>query len=322
MEELDCPFPSALNPGTEAAHQHTWQWAQRLGLVRDANSQRQVSTERFTWLVGHFFPWAQTRELELISDFTSWLFWHDDVCDETTLGEDPAALAQQFAWLLGILTGRKPVRPDDPFDRALADLRDRFHEAAPGWGWFARMVTSVQHYFDACVWEASNRRHRRVPSVGSYIGMRRLAGGMYIYVDFVELAARAELPLPARGHREAVRLAQITCNVACWHNDLFSLDKELAYGDVHNLVVVLAQERQIPIAAARALAVATCNAEVARFTPTAGRLPSFGPDVDDLWASHQRGLAALMRGNLDWSLATLRYSRSLPTQIKGTHSAG
>jgi hypothetical protein len=49
----------------------------------------QVATERFTWLVGGFYPWAHERELELISDFTSWLFWHDDLCDETTLGEDP-----------------------------------------------------------------------------------------------------------------------------------------------------------------------------------------------------------------------------------------
>src|SRR6476619_7267280 len=92
MEELRCPFESALNPGTEAAHRHTRDWAVGHGLVCNANIERQVATEQFTGLVGRLYPRAARTELELISDFTSWLFWHDDVCDETALGEDPAAL--------------------------------------------------------------------------------------------------------------------------------------------------------------------------------------------------------------------------------------
>ena len=320
MEDLRCPFTSALNPRTEAAHRHTWQWAQRFGLVRAANTERQVATERFTWLVGGFFPWAQPRELELISDFTSWLFWHDDVCDETTLGEDPGALARQFGQLLGILTRRQPVRAHDAFDLAMADLRDRFEAAAPSTGWFARMVVSIQQYFEACVWEAANRRDGRVPDVGAFMDMRRFAGGMYIYVDFVELAARAELPVVARGQRELQRLVQITCNVACWHNDLFSLENELAYGDVHNLVYVLSRERELSLPEARAIAVGYCNSEVAAFPATARRLPTFGAAIDALVAVYQRGLGALMRGNLDWSLGTARYSRSFTPQAKAAHA--
>jgi Terpene synthase family 2, C-terminal metal binding len=322
MDDLHCPFESALNPGTEEAHHHTREWAEHFGLVRDANAQRQVATERFTWLVGHFFPWAQKRELELISDFTSWLFWHDDLCDETTLGEDPPALAQQFDWLLGILTRRHPARANAAFDLAMADLRDRFEQAAPSWGWFARMVASIHQYFDAGVWEAANRRQGIVPGVGTFIGMRRFAGGMYIYTDFVELAGRFELPLVVRGHRDVSRLVQITCNVACWHNDLFSLDKELAWGDVHNLVVVLARERQLSLPRARALAVEYCNREVASFIPTARRLAPHGAEIDGMLAGYQRGLGALMRGNLDWSLGTDRYRRSLAPQEKAVGTAG
>jgi hypothetical protein len=316
MEDLRCPFPSALNPGTEAAHLHTRAWAQRFGLVRDARIDRQIATERFTWLVGGFYPWAQQRELELVSDFTSWLFWHDDVCDETALGEDPAALAAQFDWLIGILTWRRAERPGDAFDRAFADLRDRFAAAAPSRGWLARMVASVQQYFEGCVWEAANRHHRCVPGVDLFKIMRPFAGGMYIYRDFVELAARAELPLVARGLRELLRLQEITVNVACWHNDLFSLDKELAHGDVHNLVVVIAQERRVSIAEARAIAVAWCNDEVAGFEPIALQVPSFGAEVDALVAAHARSLGALMRGNLDWSLATDRYRVALTLSAK------
>jgi 5-epi-alpha-selinene synthase len=60
------------------------------------------------------------------------------------------------------------------------------------------MVASVQQYFEGCVWEAVNRRLGSVPSVDLYMDMRPFAGGMYIYRDFVELVARAELPLVVR----------------------------------------------------------------------------------------------------------------------------
>ena len=311
MEELRCPFVSALNPGTEAAHRRTSEWASRFGLIRNASVERQVANEQFTWLVGRFFPWAPQRELDLMSDFTSWLFWHDDVCDETALGEDPDALSRQFEALFGILTRRGPVRAGEPFDCAFADLRDRFETVAPSHAWFTRFATSVQQYFDGCVWEASNRRDRLVPNVEAYIRMRRFACGMYIYLDFVELAMRAELPLVVRGHGDVARLGQIANHVAAWHNDLFSLGKELAFGDVHNLVVVLAKERAVDLAEARRMAVASCNEEVEAFEVIAGRLPSFGVRVDPTVATYKQGLGALMRGNLDWSVATGRYQQAL-----------
>jgi 5-epi-alpha-selinene synthase len=322
MDDLHCPFSSALNPGTEAAHEHTRRWAEHFGLVRNSRIQHQIASERFTWLVGGFYPWAEARELDLISDFTSWLFWHDDVCDETTLGEDPPALARQFEWLLGILTRCKPVRANDAFDQAFEDLRERFEEAAPSFGWLARMVRSVQQYFEACVWEAANRRHGRVPGVDLYTAMRPVAGGMYIYLDFVELAARAELPLVARRQPALRRLHEITVNVACWHNDLFSLEKELAYGDVHNLVVVMARERNMSLNEARALAVRHCNQEMAAFAPAARRLPALDPETDAQVAAHERALGALMRGNLDWSLDTVRYRETVGAPVKAVHALG
>jgi 5-epi-alpha-selinene synthase len=307
MHGLHCPFVSFLNPGTELAHQRTRAWAERFGLLLDANVRQRMATEQFTWLVGRFFPWAPARELELIADFTAWLFLHDDVCDETALGRDPRALADQFAWLMGVLTRRREPRPGQPFDAAMADLRDRFEEAAPSWAWFIRFVTTVQQYFDACVWEAANRADGVAPAVDVFVCMRPFAGGMYIYLEFVELVLRAELPIVVRGHEDILRLRQATLNVACWHNDLFSLEKEMARSDVHNLVVVLARDGAGTIPEARAAAIARCNAEVEVFQHVAERLRSFGAASEPLVTRYKESLGALMRGNLDWSVETLRY---------------
>ncbi len=316
IKRLYCPFPTALNPATAAAHRHTGQWAKRFGLVSSANIERQVATEQFTWLAGRFFPWAPPRELELISDFTSWLFWHDDVCDETLLGEDPGALARRFEALVGTLTRRTHARPDDTFASALADLSERFKQASPSWGWFNRFVTSVQQYFEGGLWEARNRQRGAVPSWGDFVPMRRFAGGMYIYLDFIELANQTELPLVARGHAEVCRLAQMAASVACWHNDLFSLDKEIAYGEVHNLAIVLAHERRLDLEAASRMAVDHCNEEVASFIRSAESLPFFGEELSPTLAVYVKSLQSLMRGNLDWSLETQRYRGAFAPQNK------
>jgi hypothetical protein len=84
---------------------------------------------------------------------------------------------------------------------------------------------------------------------------------------------------------------------------------------------VIAQERRVSIAEARAIAVAWCNDEVAGFEPIARHLPSFGAEVDALVAAHARSLGALMRGNLDWSLATGRYRGALTPPAEAVHAA-
>jgi 5-epi-alpha-selinene synthase len=307
MQELHCPFESALNPRTEEAHRRTHAWAERHGLVNSAHVRRQVAAERFTWLVGRFFPRAGAEELQLISDFTSWLFWHDDVCDETSLGEDPVALARQFDWLLGVLTSRRLLRGSSAFDVAFDDLRDRFEKMAPSLAWFARFVVAVQQYFEACVWEASNRKNGAVPSVDTFIGMRRFASGMYIYLEFVELVAGRELPLLLRRHPQVGRLRDITNDVAAWHNDLFSLEKELAHGDVHNLVLAHARERRVDMDEARRLTIHRCNAEVEEFQSLAASLGAAVSETEPVLGSYLDGCRSLMRGNLDWSIETGRY---------------
>lgn len=307
MDELYCPFPSGLNPETEHAHRETSEWARRFELINSADSEWQLEHSQFSWLVGRFFPFAARRELQLISDFTSWLFWHDDLCDETSLGKDPRALGSRFDQLASTFARRSSPHPGHAFDLALADLRDRFESAAPSVAWLSRFASSMRDYFDACVWEASNRDSGAKPSTNVFICMRRKASGMCMYVDFLELIAQKELPLVVRAHRDVQRLARITNNVASWHNDLFSIAKEQAQGDVHNLALALAHEQQLDVAAAKRLTVALCNKEVATFEALRSALPAFEPEVDQDLRVFVAALGSMMRGNLDWSLATQRY---------------
>ncbi len=305
--ELYCPFESKINVATESANARTIRWASDVGLITSEDTTRVVNSERYTWLVGRFFPDADEEVFQLIADWTSWVFWHDDECDETALGESPRALAALFNQFMAILENREKPRPSNVFEVSLRDIAERLQQVSPDRGWYLRLLTSVRDYFDACVWEAANRVEGVVPSVGSFIPLRRCAGGMWIYLDFVELVNRRSLPLSLRKHRDVQRLVQITQNVACWHNDIFSLDKELKRGDVHNLVITLQAERGGSMEEALAEAVAYADSEVHAFVGLRGKLPRFLGEETSL-PQYVAGLESLMRGNLDWSLESARYS--------------
>lgn len=294
---LNCPFPTRLHPEVDQLNQMTLEWAIGHGLT--GNLRKQTASERFTWLVAGFYPEGARARLQLLSDWTSWLFWHDDVCDETDIGNNPARLKRVFDRLFYVLEGGDPS--NNMYELSLAELSRRFQTLSPDTAWWHRFLTSTREYFDACLWESDNRQARQVPSVGDYIAMRRCAGGMWIYVDFVEFVAGKSLPLLQRQNQTLRQLAQVTTNIACWHNDLFSFAKEDERGDVHNLVTVLRVEQQLEVGEAFHLAVDYVNREVERYLRLRGelRIPELGPYLE--------GLQALMRGNLDWSLSSGRY---------------
>jgi 5-epi-alpha-selinene synthase len=275
--------------------------------VQSEKIASQLREGRFTWLVGRFFPLAQDEELLLLSDFTSWLFWNDDVCDESGARDDPEQLGLVFARYLGLLQGTQRASRDAPFELALEDMRERFASSAPEPVWMLRFIAAMHDYFEACLWEAQNRRALRVPSMGRFAGMRRHAGGMDVYIQFVELVNRAPLPLVARAHRDVKRLVQLANDVTSFTNDLFSLDKELSTSDFHNLVTVLAIEERLPLRSAVARVVRLVNAAVHDFLATREKLLHFGPEVDRELFRYVDVLTSLMRGNLDWSRETQRY---------------
>jgi hypothetical protein len=308
--DLHCPFEEAINPATALVHTETAAWAAGHGLAPLARAAQ--ASEIFTWLVGRFYPAASKEKLRVISDWTTWLFWHDDLCDGTDVGRSPRKLERIFERYLVILDGTSGLRPGNPFEVALLDLRRRLASAAPSRAWYLRFLNTVQDYLAACVWEAENRARRAPLDVNLFIGMRRQASDMYSYVEFIDWLRGRCLPLAVRRHRDVVALVDCTNNVASWTNDLFSLTKELRDDDVHNLVVAIAAEQGVSLAAATATAVEYTNREMRRFVHTKARLRSFGPDLDEEVRDFVAALESLMRGNLDWSRETARYREAAP----------
>lgn len=317
LPTLYCPFPSAVNPHREAVHEHTLAWARRFGLVKDEAAIARLQDAKVSSLAARICPSSPRDPLTILTDWFTWVFLLDDECDEAGIGKRPERLAALHAHCLEVLSGQESEnlrtlsrprldRPDVALIHAFYDLRGRL-EALMSRAWMDRFAVSIGEYFEATVWEAKNRELETWPDSATYVRMRPYAGAMYIVLDFIDLTEGDILPLVVRKHPYYQRLMLITSNVVLWCNDLFSLPKERAHQDMHNLALILHHQEDIPLQTAVDRVARLIEREVKRFIALEARLPSFGPTIDGVAQRFVAALRALMRGHLDWSRESGRY---------------
>ena len=307
---LTCPFPSAINPHATEAQQATITWARRFRLLQRDAAYRRLNRLQYGMLMARAYPSAATETLQIVTDWSTWLFLLDDQCDEAGLGHDPEQLARLHTQFLAVLQGISPDKDSGPLVYGLWDLHTRILAHAPE-GWQARFCRSVREYFTANVWEATNRRQRHIPDADSYCAMRLFTSAVYPCLLLIELTEGLHLPSEVYDHPDVQHLSKMANNVISWSNDIVSLEKELRQGDVHNLALILSHEQNLSLQTAVDRVSALHDAEVYAFIALARRLPSFTPAVDAELQCYVSGLRFWMRANLDWSLGTVRY-QSIP----------
>jgi hypothetical protein len=318
------PFPPEVNPQVEAVRDRTLAWVRRYALVKDETALARLCDVEAAELAGRAYPRSPRDRLAIISDYYTWLFLLDDECDEAGIGRRPERLAALNGQCLEVLSGRapeqlsnpsrpRPGRPDVPLVRALDELRGRMEKPVSR-AWMDRFNMRVSEYFEALVWEARNRELGEWPDVATYIQMRPYTGAVYTALDLIELTEGQTLPLVVRKHPDVRRLMVMTSNAVCWCNDLFSLRKERAHGDMHNLALVIQHEEGITLQAAVDRVAALIERDVKGFIALEDALPSFGPENDDGVRRFVAGMRALMRGNRDWSAGSRRYQEVEATE--------
>jgi hypothetical protein len=306
IPDLYCPFPTSVNRHAEAAEHDMVAWGRALGLIPNDHIEQRLRGVRIGWLMARVYPKLSRADLQLMTYWTTWGFICDDISGSPPLGHDPERLMAMQQRLRAVLHGCEPAVGDHPLCWGLWDLRQRFLTKTTPDG-LQRYVQTVEQFFDACLWESTNRALRMVPDVATYIAMRPLSGAVYTFTELFGIVEELPFPAEVRAHPVVERLTLMANNVVCWINDLLSLSKELESGDVHNLVVVMQHEHQISMQEAVDRAAALLNTEVRAYVDLERRLPSFGPQVDPVLARYLAVLRSWMRGSLDWSYTSGRY---------------
>jgi hypothetical protein len=303
IPQLFCPIPYSVHPGAEDASRSTEQWLQRHKLDTHVASQT-MRDLHLGELAALTHATVTVNDLQLYTDWCSWLFIHDDMGDSMT----PANLQILHADVLRILRDAERVKTDAPLLNAMRDLWQRTSSRAPSEQWRGVFLSNVQDFFDAGVWEAENRDRGSLIDLESYVQRRRRTSGMYMWIDLIEISGPTLMPDAVRKHAEMQRATTMVNDIASWANDIFSLGKELASNDPFNLVLVIAHNDHIPLNRALEKAIALHDDRVRSFLDTEILLRSLGTaySIDLSWYVDR--LRSYVRGNLDWMIhATNRY---------------
>lgn len=303
-----------VSPFADQANTHVVAWARRHGLVRSDAAERRLASVRLGDFAARVYPAATLQDLLLATDWIAWLDVLDDQNDDRPHALDPDGFALFLAGVADVMTTAAP-RPDTgPIGDALADLWARTRARAAD-GLCRRLHLHLLEYLAGNLHQAAYRGLGDVCDLAEYGVLRRAAGGILVTFDLIEIAGGAELPPAVYYSRVYQRLLAAAGDVVCWTNDVLTIDKEAAAGDLLNLVTVLQRAHD----RTRGDALAGAGGLVAH------RLDDFLGAEEDLPAlvtalgldrTQRQALTACvdllrawMGGHAAWGISTSRYAR-------------
>ncbi|AVH67867.1 terpene synthase family protein [Nostoc sp. 'Peltigera membranacea cyanobiont' N6] len=304
--DLYCPFSSHINKHVDVLEESALEWVTRFNLLANESVYQRFTKSNFFRLVAGAYPYCDLEKIKIASDLFSWLFIWDDQCDMSDLGQQPEVLKLFHKRFIEILNGTELESSDIHLSYALSDLRQRMLQIG-SIKWFHHFVCSFEEYFAGCVEEAINRAHVVIPDIDTYIKIRNLSSAGDLTVVLIEFCDQLLIPDILRQHDIFKKLKEKIINILAWCNDIFSYAREMASGDVHNLVLVLHYQQQIPLELAIKRAIEIHDREVRELIKLEASLPSFGEELDAELAKYISGMYAWIRGNLDWYFNSDRY---------------
>ncbi|MEU3458806.1 isoafricanol synthase [Streptomyces sp. NPDC006733] len=323
---LRIPFPGRSSPHADRSRRHTLQWLRDLEILRLDQDVEEYDALRLERLMAFFYPRATGADLDLAADFNAWFFIFDDQFDGP-LGRRPDDVEREVDTLVSILY-EPPSPADGPAnlsDNPLAEgFRDIWIRSAAGTPtvWQHRFRDHWRDYLRAYHWEALNRTRRPPMTLAAFLRGRRDSIGVQPCLDFAERCGGYTLPDMLHSGVLA-EMREITGDVVIFVNDIMSVDKELAAGDVNNSVILLLDTTDHTLDGAVELIARAANARVQRFQMLAERLPAVldeydaGAELRAQVGDYVRAMRHVMRGNLDWSLETARYRASGVAAVSG-----
>ena len=323
MPSVFCPFPPQIAPTVADVHRYAVQWATRHRLLASPQARGRYAAAKFANLIARCYPTASLEDLCLATGWLTMLFHLDDFL-ESALGREPKRMRPALRRLLQALRDAPDGRvvpgalPHDELGRPVCDaLADVWRRTAPRVSplWQARFLGHVGDYLEGNLWEAANRAAARVPSVGEYRTMRRHSAATAMFFDLIEPFRGVELTPNVLADPTFVALCRAADNAVAWFNDLASWPKEVAAGEVHNLVLVLRHHHRLTIEDAVYQAVVDHDTEVHTFLTLRDSLAAAPVSHEQAVRDVVADLAHWIRGNIDWSQESARYAtETIPTQ--------
>ncbi|MBW4512005.1 MAG: terpene synthase [Scytonematopsis contorta HA4267-MV1] len=304
--ELYCPFPSKVNKYADVLEDYAIEWVSRFNMLANESSIERFRKSKFFLLTSGAYPSSKLEELRIANDLLSWLFIWDDQCDLSDIGKQPEVLNDFHNKFLDILRGAKITSQDIPISHALNNLRQRILQKSTE-EWFVYFYEAFEDYFNGCLLESKNRKLKIIPDIDTYIKLRRSSLGLEQNLIMSELCNQFILSKVLRRHEILKKLKYMAIDILAWCNDIFSASREIATGDVHNLVFLLHYHEEISLDEAMKRAAQMHDQKVKEMISLEASLPSFGEKLDVELSKYISGLHTWISSNLNWYAYSGRY---------------
>lgn len=297
---------SRVHPAAREIERRSAERAHAIGVLADVDDRRFAA---FNILTPYVYPTASLERALVCAQWCNWLFFFDDVHDESEDAcKDPARVEARMRAYLALLRDGGPAT--DPLGAYALDFRARALElcGADGPAWLARFCESVEHYFlRGTLGAIECWNSRTAPAYDDYLLQRELDSAVHTAIDLIELANGFVLD-DATAHSEVMRRARVAvARTIAYFNDIVSYPKEVVVnGNPNNLVHVLVTERGHSVEAAYREACRLANRHANELLAAGDELLAFRPGSRELEAL-VRGLRRWQRGNIDYSLVGRRY---------------
>lgn len=305
------PFSPSFNPHYEAVAPESKLWIDSLEIL-SGEKQRYFSISAFEFLGAHTYPFADREGFRTACDYLNATFILDDYSDDEG-GEGARRMADSFMNAL-----RDPTWDDGtPFAKMAREFRARLETASSTAR--QRFIDTFDHYLDATVREAENREDGTILGLDDYLELRRGNSGVYPAYALIECIHKIDLQPEVFNHPALWNITGIIGDMLFIANDIYSYNREQAGGHAaNNLITVIEKERGVDLQGAMDIAgdfFANCAKE---FNTWKEQLPSWGPETDAAVSEYIEGMAACVRGYIEWSLTGPRYFGSSVEEVRKT----
>lgn len=293
--------PVSINRHAEEVGKATAVWIAAIGC--SAWQVRRVLDFQASHYVGIPFPLLDYEKTLWLSKYLSlWLLW-DDVEIES----------RKNHWRIEArhVLEKTPPKDASQYDLAWLELLIEAAQTMSA-GWLEVLTKAMFSWNDAALEEARlgelYRQDGSMPRFAVSLRNRTHTIGMYGTACLIEYALGAELPVDFHEHSIVRRMKTLSSMIVGLGNELFSLAKDQANGQI-NVIAVLAAKVAVPLLDAVAGMIRLHNATVLEYDHLEQQLPRWGAAWDPLIKEWVQNLRYCSLGFTVWESQAPRYNK-------------
>ncbi|UQA63363.1 terpene synthase family protein [Polyangium aurulentum] len=302
-----CPLPSAVHPDVAEITRRSIEWMTRIGLCADERRRRRLVATNSAEFFCRMAPEGAEDRVQIGADWCYWGFAFDDFwSDKSQEGARPGDFIPLVARMLRLIeTLDARLCDGDPYLMALHDIALRFYQCATP-AQHRRWIEAQRQWLFGVVQRSSFEARGRMPALDGYVTMRLHDCGAAPVTVMVEIANGDEVPDHEMESPVVRALTEVTWMLGAIDNERVSRAKEIhGEGQEHSFVDVLAHERGHTPEQALHDVVAMRDRMMCLFLRLREQAMH---QASPALTRHITDLGHVIRGHIEWSLNTTRYS--------------